>query len=310
MARDSKYDDLHDKYHTAVTKKQGDKYERLAALVLKILQEEALVIHDLKLTGSDPEVKHQIDVTVQYSDRVTRRLIIECKDFDISGKSVGIGVVRNFRSVIEDTSADEGIIVTCNGFTRQARKYAKSKEIKLCILRTFEESDMQNRIEKIVVRFVVQSTLIERANVLIDDENRTIFTNCLQSAGIGAGGVWIHDPVYFVRDQEKEQFCDFLSSRIHQSELWTITESGKLAMPPNGWRLQVESGPYIEFTGIVVDVRQEEEEETLEVASKRVAELILSGFRDADLVIFGDQLERYEIDPSSGRVDRISEVVE
>jgi len=72
----------------------------------------------------------------------------------------------------------------------------------------------------------------------------------------------------------------------------------------------VESGPYIEFTGIVVDVRQEEEEETLEVASKRVAELILSGFRDADLVIFGDQLERYEIDPSSGRVDRISEVVE
>ena len=87
-----------------------------------------------------------------------------------------------------------------------------------------------------------------------------------------------------------------------------ITKSGKLAMPSNGWKLQVESGPLIDFKGIVVDVSQEHEEEVLEIASNRIAELILSGFEDTDLVISGDQLERYKIETASGTVERVDKV--
>jgi len=33
--------------------------------VFKVLEEKHVVIHDLKLSGADPEVKHQIDVTTE-----------------------------------------------------------------------------------------------------------------------------------------------------------------------------------------------------------------------------------------------------
>ena len=305
MGQDSRYDALHDKYHTAATNKAGNKYERLAALVLKALEEKDTVIHDIRLTGSDPDVRHQIDVTVEQNNRGKRRLLIECKDFDTSGNKVGIGVVRDFRSVLEDTRADEGIILTCNGFTSQARKYAKSKGIKLCILRMFEESDMKNRIKKIVIRFVIQSTLVERANIAIDEQNNEIFLSQLQAAGVSNEGIAIHDPVYFVSGQQREQFCEFISSRVSDDDLWMVTKDGSLAMPANEWRLQVADGQFIDFKGIIVDVREEQEEEVLEVVSNRVAELILAEFADTDLVIFGDQLERFKIAAESGEVQRI-----
>jgi hypothetical protein len=50
----------------------------------------------------------------------------------------------------------------------------------------------------------------------------------------------------------------------------------------------------------VGDVRKHERE--IVVTSGRVAELILSGFGDADIVIFGDQLERRKINPETGEV--------
>ena len=305
MAQDSRYDLLHDKYHTAATNKPGNKYERLAALVLKALEEKDTVIHDIRLKGDNPDVKHQIDVTIEQNNRSKRRLLIECKDFDTSGNKVGIGIVRDFRSVLEDTRADEGIILTCNGFTSQARKYAKSKGIKLCVLRIFEGSDMKNRIKKIVIRFFIQSTLPERANVVIDEQDNEIFLSQLQAAGVSNEGIAIHDPVYFVSDQRREQFCEFISFRVNDDDLWTVTKNGRLAMPAKEWRLQVADGQLIDFKGIIIDIRKEQEEEVLEVVSNRVAELILSEFADTDLVIFGDQLERFKIAAETGEVLRV-----
>ena len=305
MAQNSNYDVLHDKYHTAATRKAGNKYERLAALVFKVLEEKDTVIHDIRLTGSDPDVKHQIDVTVERNSGRKRHLLIECKDFDISANKVGIGIVRDFRSVLEDTRANEGIILTCNGFSSQARKYAKSKGIKLCILRTFQESDMKNRIRKIVMHLVVQSVIPERASIFIDEQNNEKYQSYLQAAGVSYEGIGTYDPVYFVRDMQREQFCDFISSKVGQNDLWTITKDGRLAMPANGWKLQVESGSFIDFKGIILDVRKEQEKETLEIVSNRVAELILTEVADTDLVIFDDQLETYKIDAESGEVERM-----
>lgn len=85
----SRYDDLHDKYHKILTTKAGTRYERLAALVFKALEDRNAVIHDMELVGEDPDVKHQIDVTVEIAG-TTRRVVIECKDFDISGEKVGL----------------------------------------------------------------------------------------------------------------------------------------------------------------------------------------------------------------------------
>ena len=148
--RRSRYDELHDKYHLILTTKAGTRYERLAAMVFKALEDRNVVIHDLELGGDDPDVKHQIDVTVEVAG-APKHVIIECKDFDISGEKVGLGIIRNFRSVVEDTKADEGIVITCTGFTEDAQKYARSKGIKLAVLRIFETRDMNGRIVKVVV---------------------------------------------------------------------------------------------------------------------------------------------------------------
>jgi hypothetical protein len=58
---------------------------------------------------------------------VSKRFLIVCKDFDASGAKVVLDILRSFRSVIEDTKADEGIVITCNGFTQDAQKYARSR---------------------------------------------------------------------------------------------------------------------------------------------------------------------------------------
>ncbi len=49
MRERSGYDELHDKYHKTLTTKSGTRYERLAAVVFKALDERHIVIHDLKL---------------------------------------------------------------------------------------------------------------------------------------------------------------------------------------------------------------------------------------------------------------------
>ena len=304
MANRSRYDELHDRYHTIATTKSGTRYERLAALVFNTLKEEDITIHDLRLSGCDQDVKHQIDVTVEELGRGVRHLLIECKDFDTSGKSVGIDVVRSFRSVIEDTGAAEGIILTCNDFTTQAKKYAASKGIKLCILRLFENADMVARIQQIVLRFVVETTCIERAMVVFGEIESEVFANRTKIAGIGSRGIRHTDPVFFVNDEKQEQFCSFLTNRVTQPELWPITSQGKLAMPANGWRIQIQNMAPIVFKGIILDVVEEREQEVLNIVSNRVADLILSGFGDKDLIIFGDQLERFKINPESGVVEK------
>lgn len=138
---DSRYDELHDRFFSTQSPKEGTRYERLAAVVLKSLSEQSVVIHDFRLRG-DSTVKHQIDVLIEVGG-MRKRTMIECKDFDKSGRLVGISVLRDFRSVVEDTNADEAFVLTCTGYTRPARKYAKAKGIKLAVMRVLEEKDWE-----------------------------------------------------------------------------------------------------------------------------------------------------------------------
>ena len=132
----SRHDDLFDRYHSIATTKSGTRYELLAAIVCKTLEDRGVVIHDLKLLG-ESGVKHQVGVTVETASK-TRRYLIECKDFDVAADKVGLDIVRSFDSVVRDTASDEGWIVTCNGFTRDALEYAKTKRIKPVVMRLFE----------------------------------------------------------------------------------------------------------------------------------------------------------------------------
>ena len=125
----SRYDELHDRYYSLLSEKAGTRYERLAAIVFRKLDTEGVVIHDLELRGGS-KVKHQIDVTIE-KQGVKQRTLIECKDFDTSGKKVGLGIVRDFYGVFADLQPQKGWVVTCKGFTKPAIQYAQAKGIKL-----------------------------------------------------------------------------------------------------------------------------------------------------------------------------------
>jgi hypothetical protein len=296
----SHYDELHDKYTKILTTKAGTRYERLAAMVFKILEDKNAVIHDLALTGEDPDVKHQIDVTVEIAG-TKRRVIIECKDFDISGEKVGLGLVRNFRSVIEDTDADEGIIITCSGFTADAAKYARSKGIKLVVLRLFETRDMNGRIAKIILGVTVQQPANPQASVYIKEEYLPRYQKELAAIGV-TEGMRNTDPAYFIRGKERVQFNEFLTSRMNDAIAPTGPKAIRIEIPADGWQVQIGRNDPIPFDGIVVTFDVDEDRHSVEITSNRIAELVLSGFGGSDIIIFGDQIERRSIDPDTGAV--------
>lgn len=296
----SRYDELHDKYHGIVTTKAGTRYERLAAMVFKCLEDRNVVIHDFKLAGDDPDVKHQIDVTVENAG-VMKRVIVECKDFDISEAKVGLGIIRNFRSVVEDTKADEGIVMTCTGFTEDAQKYARSKDIKLAVLRLFETRDVKGRITKFIVGVITQQPANPKATVAIPEAEDSHYSAQLIEIGVKEG-VHNTDPVFFIRGSERHQFNAFLTQRMNDA----ITPAGpkaiRITLPSDGWSIQVDDNLPIQFDGIIVTFDVDEQQHTIEAVSHRVAELVLSGFGATDLIIFGDQIERHSIDPDTGTV--------
>ena len=124
--------------------RSSDKYEVLAAIVFRILDDAGTTIHDMRLRGATG-VRHQIDVVAERGG-VTRRTLIECKDY---GRKVGLPLVRNFSAAVDDISPDEAFVVTTMGFTKPATQFATAKGIRLALLRPPEDDDWENLVRTI-----------------------------------------------------------------------------------------------------------------------------------------------------------------
>lgn len=59
------FEQIYDSHVTEEKLKTGTKFERLTAIVFKILEMNSAVIHDLRLRGENKSSKHQIDVYVE-----------------------------------------------------------------------------------------------------------------------------------------------------------------------------------------------------------------------------------------------------
>jgi hypothetical protein len=127
--------------------KNGTKYERITAIVYKLLNEANTVFHDLRLRGNGKKAKHQIDVTIEKAGQ-DKRILVECKEYD---KVVGIGIVRDFFGAVSQIKPDEAVVVTTKGFTKGAIDFANDEGIKLAILREAEDSDWDGLIRKIKI---------------------------------------------------------------------------------------------------------------------------------------------------------------
>jgi hypothetical protein len=295
----SRYDELHDQFHAILTTKGGTRYERLAAIVFKVLDKSNTVIHDLKLAGTS-EVKHQIDVTVEREGK-RRHLLVECKDFDVSGDKVGLGIVRDFFAVVEDTKPDEAVILTCNDFTSEAAKYAKAKGIKLAVMRVFEAKDWEGRIREIVLTLHLSMPSRPRASLKLPASSQAKLVADLTAAGLGATGIEPEAPVFVVENGTRTQFSEFVTAKANAHE---AGEAGPVVLDysPAGLGLEVEQRGPIPIDGLVIEFSVHRMEQVVNAVAEGIASLLVSGLGMADMVVFDKDLAKFRIIEDTGEV--------
>ena len=132
--------------------KDGTKYERLTAIIFKILQESAHVVHDVRLRGDGKRTSHQIDVQIAVGpEHDRRRILVECKDHE-PGTKVDLAEIRDFNGVLVALQPARGIFVTTSSYTAPARSYAWDESITLVELQLFTEEDWEGRLREIHVK--------------------------------------------------------------------------------------------------------------------------------------------------------------
>ncbi len=295
----SHYDELHDRYYGILTTKAGTRYERLAAAVFKYLHERNVVIHDLRLRG-DSKVPHQIDVSIE-AEATKQRVLIECKDLDVSRVKVGLNILRSFRSVLEDLKVEHGIVITCNGFTRHARMYAKSKGIKLVVMRKAEDADLDGLIQSVEIRLHVQSRRDFSVNLHLSPRSREVYEAETSRAGIAGPSVSNLDGVFLLRSGGRSHLLEFLEKQLDIGRT-TRAEDGRwqVEVSAEGRVLQVgEEGVEIPFERIVLTYKTDVQ--TIPISLNVIAELV-NGLGDDDILIYAEHLERPE-DRSRDRGD-------
>ncbi len=101
---------------------------------------------------------HQIDVLIHTTSKdKSFYTAIECKYVN---KKVGRDVVMKLSALLEDTGIEKGIVVSKNGFTREALKYAEHKSIRLVELDDHKKFNVsKNEVHIADITFKIDSTL-------------------------------------------------------------------------------------------------------------------------------------------------------
>lgn len=116
------------------------------------------------------EVEHQIDVLTKYSDGVhSYRTAIECKYWN---QKIDKDTIMKLSEIVEDAGLNKGVVVSKLGFTEDAIKTAKTRNIGLVELREPTEQDWEGRIKTIVVNINMLLPEILRMDILVKEDQK------------------------------------------------------------------------------------------------------------------------------------------
>jgi hypothetical protein len=131
--------------------RRGTKYEQLTAIVFKILEGSACVIHDVRLRSDHKKAQRQIDVQISSTqNEAPRRILVECKNHEDKTK-VGLSEIREFNGALIQLQPALGIFVTTSEYTAAARNYAEDEKITLAVLRPLTFQDWSGRVRAIMI---------------------------------------------------------------------------------------------------------------------------------------------------------------
>lgn len=299
IKRLSTYDQIFDKYFKKDIRKSGTKYEILASMVIKHLTGAGKVIHNIRLIGAST-VKHQIDVLFE-DNGVKKRVLIECKDFDISVELVGLGIVRDFSAIVDDIKPDQSLIFTCNDFTSGAQKFAKHKNIKLAILREFTEEDKEGRIQKIILRFHIQSLTNPRVETAIEKQHYPKLQEDLEAEKLNPTILWKEQPLFLNTPEGRFQINNYIEkiwNKHPRDKEGPVTLRHKL----DNSTIEVANRGGVPILGLLLHFEVVHDTEIQEIVSDKIAELILEGFDNKDIIIFDKDIRKYDIDGDTGEI--------
>ncbi|WP_410511535.1 restriction endonuclease [Paenibacillus sp. BR2-3] len=136
-------------------KKDGEAYEKISAVAMKLLNKDSNVTHDEKLRGSFSNTLYQIDVLLEQQ---SKKEMGEAKDYTVKGAKVGRGDLQKLGGALIDLNeVSSGMFFSATDYTGPAIKYAEAsskmigKDIQLYNLRPSTKLDEQGRIMKIII---------------------------------------------------------------------------------------------------------------------------------------------------------------
>lgn len=302
MEKQSRYSELFDRYQKVSTTKKGTKYEILTAFVFKSLYEAGVVVHDIKLIGENNVPPAQIDVCIDVGG-APRRILIECKDFDVSGDPVGIDVIRSFWAVVIDLKPDESFVITCNRFTEDAMLYAKEKGIKLAILREFREKDKEDRITRFHVNIKSRNVVNCVARLSIkNEESRNKWCADLKKANISQDELLNSNRVYINTPSRRFKLREYLD---HELNAYPRKNIGHVIhkLATNGCSIEIDNMGGIKIEDLILDFEIVDYEYSFDLISQKIARLIFEKLdEDDEIIIFEENLKRYRYDPSTHEI--------
>ena len=186
MSTDNKnMDNLYEEFFGTRPKKSGAGYELIVASVLKCLNRDAKITHNVFLENSYSGGKFQLDSLIECDNNI----FVEAKDYSWSRDKVGRGDISKLSgSLLVLEEIDEGIMASATDFTKPAKEYskdliqAKAKPIDLYIVRACTEVDRRNRVETIVVTLKIILPVYEQASYVphLTDEAKQILADILK----------------------------------------------------------------------------------------------------------------------------------
>ncbi len=122
--------------------REGSQYEVLAGFVWKILDDSAVVVHDVDLRAPGHWTVNQIDLHITAPNGMRGRVVIECRDKDPQSAhpKVDQDEARSFATVAnqlrrdEDDPLTEAIMLTTVGYTSGAANVAVDEDLALAVL--------------------------------------------------------------------------------------------------------------------------------------------------------------------------------
>ncbi|WP_152598867.1 restriction endonuclease [Janthinobacterium sp. RA13] len=163
------FDTLHEELFNSKCTKEGEAFERIATLAMSIACPDADFSHDSKVRGEFSKSLYQIDVHQKKNGALT---FGEAKDYTGRGKEgakVGRPDLQKLGGALPDVEAERGVFYSATGYTREAMKYASAATnivgvpIDLMHIRPSIESDMDGRIQKIVLTITSQTPVFSKA---------------------------------------------------------------------------------------------------------------------------------------------------